>query len=309
MSYAKLYHNFFHAPESRGRYAGANVSFEGDTFYSYGTAIALKVRALDGRPALLVSSDTFSMTTGGHIRALRSACPYDVVIEVPGFSYGRYYVTVRDIADTIAAALLMKGERTITRAETRRNLSGLIHSARTFARLIAPLPADAALEAANQIEAEIVALEQKREAARARRASESPEDKARREALAARRRERLLAGLAEKSYLDRVRLLCGRSGGLTRGQRLALGETLAPGGVSGYSLIWIEGGEVRTSQGVRMPADTVRAVITRWRKGSLEAGQHVGPYAIRELATDYVQIGCHKIPRANIEALEEALNA
>lgn len=308
MSSSKLYHNFFHAPESRGHYAGVNVSFEGDTFYSYGTAIALKAQTLDGRPALLLSDDDFSMTTGGHIRALRSACPYDVIIWTPGFSYGRSYVTVRDIADVFAAALLIKGERTIARAETRHRLSGLIHAAREFSRLIDPLPA-AALEAADQIEAEIVAIEQRREAARARRASESPEDKARREAEAARRRERLLAGLADMPYLDRVRLLCGRSGGLTRSQRLALGETLVPGGVIGYSLAWIDGGDVRTSQGVRMPADTVRAVIARWKGGALMEGQHVGPYAIRELATDYVQIGCHKIPRANIEALEGALNA
>lgn len=45
------------------------------------------------------------------------------------------------------------------------------------------------------------------------------------------------------------------------------------------------------------------------QKGRATVGMHVGPYSVREIGPEFVQIGCHCIPVENLRELDKALNA
>lgn len=64
---------------------------------------------------------------------------------------------------------------------------------------------------------------------------------------------------------------------------------------------------VVTSQGVYMDCHTVRIALKAWKAERIHAGQHIGPYTLREMTAGYVQLGCHKIPMQNIRELYSAL--
>lgn len=95
-----IFHRFFYAVESESGRAKSNTSFDGWEFKSYRTTIGVKTPGKDGRQVLLIADSSFSRTTGEHISALRSACPYPSshIIRVP-FTWGMYG-TSANIAST-----------------------------------------------------------------------------------------------------------------------------------------------------------------------------------------------------------------
>ena len=56
-----------------------------------------------------------------------------------------------------------------------------------------------------------------------------------------------------------------------------------------------------------MDFETVRRLLKLWRAGRVQVGMHAGPYTVRAIFGDVVQIGCHKIPVENLRALAAAL--
>lgn len=63
--------------KASGKTGNGNMSFEGATLYSYRTPIGRFVETVDGRRAVLVTSETFSVTTSGkHMPALWRAIDY-----------------------------------------------------------------------------------------------------------------------------------------------------------------------------------------------------------------------------------------
>ncbi|MEI6084002.1 MAG: hypothetical protein WCS70_06840 [Verrucomicrobiota bacterium] len=66
------------AAENNARHG--NLYFDGDTIYSYGAhfPIARHVIAKDGKPTILFTTRSYSVTTAGHIREVRGAIPHGV---------------------------------------------------------------------------------------------------------------------------------------------------------------------------------------------------------------------------------------
>lgn len=97
----EIFHRFFYAVESESGRAKSNTSFYGWTFKSYNTTIGIKTPGKDGRPVLLIADRSFSSTTGGHISALRAACPYPSshIIWVP-FRWGMCGTSVKTVSTT-----------------------------------------------------------------------------------------------------------------------------------------------------------------------------------------------------------------
>jgi hypothetical protein len=89
--------------QDEGRSANGNFSFRGAALYSYSTVIGRFVETIDGRRAVLINSNHYSMTTSSkHMPALRSALSSDIlsfsVPDVDGNSWGH----ARNLASMVA---------------------------------------------------------------------------------------------------------------------------------------------------------------------------------------------------------------
>lgn len=293
----ELFHRFFYEPEKRGRYERVNYSFEGDVFYSYYTAIGLKVKGRDRKPALLIADNNMSLTTRRHIRYLENACPYGAgrVIEVP-LVFGDHRPTIKGIAARFSSFFLNYDGAGLGRAENRRQVRNKAAAARQFSALARKLPKKvmAAVEALDHAAA---AIEEKKSAARAEKQRAAAE-RYRVECTAT------LATIPDMPYMDKIRSIFEKGSNLTTDQKMALLATIA---APGDSIVWPDGDIIRTSQGVTLPAPVVTGLIKRWQAGTLPAGSHVGPYTLQAYDDQHVRIGCHNIPVENINALAAEL--
>ena len=74
------------------------------------------------------------------------------------------------------------------------------------------------------------------------------------------------------------------------------------------SFVWIENEySVRTSKNIRMNMDIVKTGLKLWKHNKIKHGYKVDFYTVLEVRKDYIQIGCHKIPTENIQALYEKI--
>ena len=307
MNYHDLAHRFFNQPEKNGRYRNVSVSFEGDTIYSYYTAIGVKVMGTDGKPALLLSDSNMTATTCKHIRAIHAACPYSQarIINVP-CQYGNRWLEVNEVAERFAAYFLTYNPSDLSKSGNRWEAGNKISNARRFSSLIQPLE-PGVMAIADIIEKKIAEIEAKQAARKP--ADLSPEAIEKREEEKQRRLDNLLARVPKMSYLDKIKAVFANKS-LPADLRAALKQEITPAAAEyerEYSFAWVSGDYVKTSQFVSMQKDTVKHLINRWRAGNLPEGSHAGPYTIYAFTPEYIRIGCHKIPMENIEALEAEL--
>jgi hypothetical protein len=300
----ELFHRWFHNPEKRGRYSGVNFSFEGVFFYSYHTAIGIKVTGRDKKPVLLIADNNMSPTTGRHIRQLIAACPYGAerVIEVP-LVYGGRRPTIKDIAARFSSFFLEYDGARLSQVGNRRQVRKKAAAARQYSALVGKLPKKV-MKALDALDHDAAAIDAKKAGARAERQRADAE---RQRADAERFRDKcasILATIPDMTYLDKIRSIFERDSELTPDQKRALLWTIAGPGVS---LVWPDGDIIRTSQGITMPAPMVAALVDRWQAGTLPVGSHVGPYTLAEVTPEYIRVGCHKIPIENIKALAAEL--
>lgn len=293
----ELFHRYFHEPEKRGRYERVNYSFDGDFFYSYYTAIGIKLTGRGKNPVLLIADNSMTPTTGRHIRYLESACPYGAerIIEVP-LVYGLHQPTIEDITARFSSFFLKYDGAGLSRAENRRKVQARAAAARQFSTLVRKLPKKV-MAAVETLDHAAAAIEEKKSAARVEKQRAAAEKY--REKCAA-----ILATIPDMPYMGKVRSIFEEGSALTTDQKRALLTTIA---VTGDSFVWPCGDQVRTSQGVTLPAALITDLIKRWIAGTLPVGSHVGPYTLRAYDGQHVRIGCHNIPLENIRALAAEL--
>ena len=70
-----------------------------------------------------------------------------------------------------------------------------------------------------------------------------------------------------------------------------------------YSFVWRMGDDVKTSQYITVPWKAVELLLRLWKAGKPILGKQVGRYTVSSVNDDYVQVGCHRIPVANLNAL------
>lgn len=312
----EIFHKFFYTryDDESGR-AKSNTSFYGWTFKSYNTTIGIKTPGKDGRPVLLIVDSSFSNTTSAHLSALCAACPYTSshIIRVP-FDWGdRWYDLDICIADLLRRFIDRLSNWKIDQlkyAESRRDFLRTYYNFSGFLELVAPKrPARAILQKIEELaviadETEdrkkrnelISGLTAKREAAAKRKAAAEK-----------RKHAELLKQFSDIPYLDKIRIAFFRPEGVDETARAALRSIFNPDGSLSYVVPELSGEGVITTQGVFMDCHTVRALLKAWKAGRIHAGQHIGPYTLREITPAYVQVGCHKIPMQNIRELYSAL--
>lgn len=313
----EIFHKFFYAGDDKSGRAKSNTSFYGWMFRSYNTTIGIKTTGKDGIPVLLIADKSFSNTTRTHLSALRAACPYTSshIIQVP-FDWGDVWCKRENAID----ALLRRFTGWLSNwdidqlkyTESRRAFLGAYHNFSRFLELVATKrPAKPILRTikelaviANETEDRkkrnelISGLTAKREAAAKRKAAAEK-----------RKHAELLKQFSDVPYLDLIRIAYWERfrPEVSHETRAILRRIFNPDNSLSYVVPELSGEDVVTTQDVYMDCRTVRALLKAWKAGRIHAGQHIGPYTLREIKPGYAQIGCHKIPMQNIRELYSAL--
>jgi hypothetical protein len=292
-------HLWAHKVQPSARNAQGNLYFENETIYSYGShfPIARHVTNKVGKAAILFTTGRYSVTTSGHVSAASSAIPPGIpVFHVPdvfasnGWKVDTGHAKNLKAYQTEIDASLVKASRGRS-SFTREDQHGIAvrnraeHNAyiKFFGLPNKPLSPIPALDSK--------ALQ----------------------AIKAREAQRVKAETAERKRAQAARLveLAETIQAWRDGQAVSLPYD-AP------TMLRIEGHEVETSKGARVPVAhakralvLVRAVVARgevWQTNGHTC--HVGHYRIRRIeANGTVKAGCHVIARDEWERIAPALDA
>lgn len=303
-------------PKGSGRIrnGGANNFYaEGDTIYSYGYHFPIARRVDMGSEVVyLFTTRTYSVTTSGHIGAVRAAIPHgaEVYRIPPKDAEGRnlwdalarrdsrpivdYY---RSLIDDAAERAVAPRIRATTRAAIMREIESTVADWRKVRERFGLRCAEDKVSAPSNLE-EVRArvAEERAKVKRAEeRAAKVAAEVARREEEEAARRESLAVSL----------IPAWRAGGSPIIPRGDVERTIGIGDVR-YPVLRIVGEEVETSKGARVPVDEARrflAILPRLieRMGE-ESAERIGHYSRISATPEGLRIGCHLIPYAEVRA-------
>ena len=291
----QIFHDFFYSAR-RNQCGKSNTHFSGNTFYSYNTVIG---QIYDGAfsPRLFLSENNFSPTTAAHIAALREAAPFPVIfVPLSYYDYGFPGVDTlkKRFLENLTRLTYFKDGHFRREAERREFLSKL-DNFRKFLGVTTQSCTPEQEAIIHGLETVAREIEETRRKAREKREAREAE---RREKLAEEFRKRLknvhsLLDLIKAAFLEKNE----------EARKMLYMQ------YPGYSFVFPAANEkdVETSQGVKMQVPEVKTLYKLFRAGRLKEGMHAGPYTIREIAENYVQIGCHKLLMKNISELMEAL--
>lgn len=268
-------------------------AFCNDLFFSYSTCIAKKTRTKDGRRILLLSRNKFSSTTSKHIAALKYACYWDIV-EVPQ-QIDRNNFDNDEVLETLYNDLKYAAE---TNLSLKRNREEFNYNFET-------------LQSLKQVEGFKVDCKLLRKYKATYDKINNPEElaklKAKQRAAEKRKQERLKIKLNKLIKNNTLAELAKMAYSYESFEEKAdLKKYINPN--NDLSFVWFDGDLVKTSQGVRVNRQEVEVLIKLWQAGKVKHGMKVAQYTILELTTEFVKIGCHKIPMQNIKELAEIVN-
>ena len=300
----QIFHDFFHSDKLERR-AKSHTRYERGHFFSYNTEIGHIYHA-EHKCVLFISDYRFSSTTAGHRSALLHACPLDFVC-VP-FEWGDDFTQYDDIY--IVSALKSRfvndlqnfNPENFSRKASRDEFNGKLYNFRKFLDITGQIITLKIRRALEELEA-AAADTPEMQARRAELARKKAEKTRKENAKKAKELEKALKIYDVKSLTDKAKFVyaahfnVGKVAPEIRAKLKALLNKEYPG----YSFIWSDGELIRTSQHVALDLDTARRVYSLFTAGKLTPGMHCGPYSIREITAEYVQIGCHRIAMENIK--------
>ena len=268
-------------------------AFCNDLFFSYSTCIAKKTRTKDGRRILLLSKNKFSSTTSKHIAALKYACYWDI-IEIPQ-QIDRNNFDCDEVLNTLYSDLKYSAD---TNLALKRNREEFNYNYET-------------LQSLKNVEGFKVDSKILRKYKSTYERINNPEElaklKAKQRAAEKKKHEQLkikLNRLIKNNNMSELAKLAYSYESFE--EKADLKKYLNPN--NNLSFIWFDGDFVKTSQGVRVERQEVETLIKLWQLGKVKHGMMVGQYTILEITTEFVKIGCHKIPMQNIQELAEIIN-
>lgn len=268
-------HLWAHQSQDYARTSGGNVSFRGQTFYSYSTPIGYVETNKQGETAYLVTTRRHSVTTSGkHMPAMRGAISYDATV-----FHVAYVVTERNGRGSHAerlqeyAARIGEVEAKIPRAHTRKDCleserANLYAEARRYCQfygLADAFDADTVAEIISKAEAA-----RKREAARQKRETARLEKERRQ-----RYTEAAAAWLAGGANADAV-------------------------WYHPDTFLRVVGEDVQTSKGATVPLAHALRLFNLWATRQVKTGERVGLYNVSKVEAGTLTIGCHVITAAEI---------
>ena len=291
MKNSDVAHNFFYA--SVGEHfnrSSMTVSYDYAHYFSYSTCIAELTQDTDGKHIYIISDNNFSNTTAKHIGELKRACPIEYVL-LPQSIYNKEFYT-RETFEHIEDNLKYYANANLNQKFNRENLKKYYNMLQDLARL------EKWANYKNKIQ-ELLSFYEVAITALEAREAEAEAKKAIREA---NKREKLKKALAEMTSLS-ITELAKMAYTKSNNQELKakIRDYINPNWT--YSFIWLNGENINTSQGITVNAKEVFTLLQLWKHNKLKHGATISRYTVLEVMPDYVKVGCHKIPTANLEAL------
>ena len=285
-------HEFFYADGACKNYSYKSVSYEYDRFYSYYTVIGELKTAKNGETIFLLSYWNMSPTTTRHISYLWSANPFKM-IRVP-FEYGEHGdISPETLAKRCLEYLEKYAKSKLTRKENRTeffnfyemlndlndNFKTGVKMPKKFIELFNTLNDS---EGVKKIKAKQLEIERKTAAAVKRAFNKLTKN---------------------KTIKDLAKLAYSYDSPATPEERAKIKKALNPN--NDLSFVWQDAeGNFKTSQHITIKAEEGRIALKLWKAGKLKHGMQIGYYTILQITKDFVKIGCHKIPVANLNELE-----
>ena len=293
-------HSFFYADRNESCCKSwLNISYDGDTCYSYSTVIAKIVRGLDGRKYTLLSYDNMSATTSKHIGNLRGASPYPV-IRVP-MEYGNSSFDVRWLERRIVDELENYAESRLTRKENRTeyiNYYEMLLEVDDKIIKISPETIETYRPLYDVLKDAQSLKELKRNIAET--------NKRKRDEL----RKQLQAYIDTYSISQLARLAYdynyAHRNKVDDYFRKAIKKFINPN--KDFAYVWrMEDGSYCTSEGIRMPKEIANSALKRFIAKTIRHGDTLNQYTILSITDKTVRIGCHNIPIENVHDLYETM--
>ena len=302
-------HSFFYQEGSTYLKSYRNCGYEDDIFFSYGTAIGRKLKNKEGQNILLYSNDSMSVSTGRHISYLRSACPFRIRISVP-LQYGRSYINLGDIVDDLIHNLEYYSNQKLSLKANRESFSYNYRTLKVMIDQFEGVPAFTRSRSIENIKSELAKYREVyddiNDPEKLKKIKDAQLKLARK--IAQELKEELDDFLNDFGYLESIRLAYQYGSNLGYDMKCKLRKYFNP--KNELSFVWVEGIDMGgdhciTSQGIRMEVEKVKIALKMWKEKRLKRGITIGNFTVLEVATDYVKVGCHKIPVENLNKLAE----
>ena len=301
MQNREVAHRFFYDLNGSFDRRSMTVSYYNDCYFSYGTCIGEISETITGKTVLLVSDNNFSNTTSKHIRELINACPFEYR-PLPQRMYQRDF-NAFNILGYLKSNLEYYSKSRLSRQENRQGFL------RAYNQLIDCLE----LVKFSDYISEINKLMDDYKELKEQIKNNVAELKAKQKQRDIEKRNKLKAELAEilekTSYLERIQYSYDYNlrDYITSENRQKLKQLINP--KNDLSFIWFNGEKVNTSQGITVNKIDVIKLLKLWEHNKDILGLKIDNYTILEKTSDYVKVGCHKIPVENLKALLNVIKA
>lgn len=277
-----LTHKWAHGLNDK-QYSRVPVYVENGTLFSYGRHFPLGVRCgtIAGKPAYLLNSRSYSLTTSTHQRDASWATQHGERLRVPMFAAPWSSMFIPQMVEQMERDQQTAERDTASRGPVKRERAlltaqGIADTAKRLPAFLkgAGLKLDRSNAARLRKLAAWVPCDREQLAERLKAAK-----------LAQERREARAKAKAMKAEAERL-------------ERWKMGE-----GWGGFTrlALRLKDGEVETTKGARVDEASARRLWMGWKAGVDMVGRHVGPYQVNEQTPDAIRIGCHTIDRATAE--------
>lgn len=316
--YNGLAHEWAYNHERDLRTGCDRMHTRGNTLYSYSTAIAYKI--VD-KQVLLLAREGFSVTTQKQKRAIRRAFGHWNIIEVNSDNIPEYDVSLerllkKEVEECKHRLKYMldntrkNKQGVFARFEDRHDFCGHADTLRRLGEAFGKHLYNTHTKRHSKLEEYVLILEDYQESIVENR------EQARRERIRKEFEERVKRN-EEAMNLFHQELGCAVKDVKFSKLINAFAKSCLPCHLSlhilreyfnvddSYSFIWRMGDDVKTSQLITVPWRDVRMLLKLWKAGKPILGKKAGQYTVLSVNDDYVQVGCHRIPVANLNAIYE----
>lgn len=292
MNNKEFFHSFFYSGKNADNHG--NLSYAYPCFFSYSTTIGEIVETIDGGRVLLTSESSFSMTTAIHLSHLRDASPLPVVT-LPAIR-GQREFNAPAVLEHFKARADLSGYKITQKAERERLLTNF-EMVKTCLTIVKFKPLFKDFKKLLKVYEKMAAVAIDPEKIKAEKARAAEKAKKARAAL-----ERRLRAFAKKPILEQITIAYS----LPYDESKEMRQFLNPN--HDLSFVWLtENGGIRTSKGLSFSVAEARGFARAYKAGKFVNGYKVGIYTVVQNTADFVKIGCHKIPRANLDQIAEKI--
>lgn len=296
----QIAHEFFYSDFQSDNYPNSkNCGYRGDTFKSYATAIARVLTDKNGERVCLFSSDTYSTTTAKQMSYLRRACPF-TILYVPT-EYGIGTIEMEDVIYNLFEELDRCHQLNTGRKNNRLAIIGNYNQIQGILSHFNITLTEEQEEKLSVYRLFVDSVQTYEDVLAERRAKLAE----RRAAQLAERTAKALEMLNSDNLLDVIETVYSSKSPLTYAQRAERRNQLDP--EHNLSFVWVDGDTYRTSQGVTVSKREGDLLLKLYAAGKLHHGHKIDRYTVLTVDTNFVKIGCHKIPARNLQELAKVL--